>query len=64
MSSEEKATELVRAAIKGVKEGKPGSRMGIVRCTNFRCLAVMGTDGVWRDAHHQALQVIEVETEF
>jgi hypothetical protein len=63
MSNAEKATEIVREATKGVRKGSR-ERMGIVRCTNFRCLGVLGTDGVWRDAHRIPLQVMEVVTKF
>jgi hypothetical protein len=46
-----------------MRRGTKG-KMGIVRCNNFRCLGVMGEDGIWRDAHHRPLEVVEVVTEF
>jgi hypothetical protein len=39
-------------------------RMAVVRCKNFRCLAIFGMDGVWRDTHGNRLDVIEVMLEF
>jgi hypothetical protein len=34
--------------------------MAIVKCANFQCSAVLESDGVWRDAHHQPLEVVIV----
>lgn len=39
-------------------------KMGIVRCKTFRWLGILGLDGVWRDAQHRALEVVEVVKEF
>ena len=63
MRKDEKANEFVKSATKNVRRDLPG-KMGIVRCNSFRCLGMMGEDGVWRDAHHRPLQVVEIVTEF
>jgi hypothetical protein len=59
----DKATEMVRLAVKNIVAGK-AQTMGIVRCADFRCLGVVGEDGIWRDAHQRPLEVLEVVTEF
>ncbi len=59
----DQATEMVRLAVKNIVAGRPQT-MGIVRCADFRCLGVMGEDGIWRDAHHRPLDMLEVVTEF
>jgi len=66
MSTEGKAVEVVKQATvreQAIRE-HTAKRMGIVRCNNFRCLGVMGSDGIWRDAHQRPLEVVEVVTEF
>ena len=63
MSTEEKSVEMVRDATKGLRE-RSGKKMGIVRCPTFRCLGILGKDGVWRDSHNRPLDVLEVVTEF
>lgn len=40
MSTEEKAIEIVKNSTENIR-GKTKGRMGIVKCTNFRCLGVM-----------------------
>ena len=40
----------------------PGT-MAIIRSDAFRCLATLGCDGIWRDAHLQPVQVREIETQ-
>ena len=63
MSNEEKTTQIIKKSTVRIRQDTKG-KMGIVRCNNFRCLGVMGEDGIWRDAHHRSLEVIEVVTEF
>lgn len=63
MVYEKTTEELVKNATRTVRAGSKG-KMGIVRCHNYRCLAVQGKDGKWRDALGTELQVVEVVTLF
>ena len=58
MSNEKTAAAPTRMVAK-----KTAGSMAIVRCKNFRCLATKGPDGVWRDAHKNALVVLEIVAE-
>ena len=55
--------EMVKLATENVRR-ETGMSMGIVRCRNFRCLAKLGDDGIWRDSQGHALEVLEVVSQF
>jgi hypothetical protein len=63
MSDEEVSIALVRHSIREIRR-TVGGGMGIVRCRNFRGLAVRKKNGRWQDAHGRVLKVIEVIEEF
>jgi len=63
ITNAEQSLDLERIATTIVAADMTG-RMAIVRCKNFRCLAIFGKDGVWRDTHGNSLDVIEVMSAF
>ncbi|MGH7969506.1 MAG: hypothetical protein ACREIC_12335 [Limisphaerales bacterium] len=63
MIYEKTAEEIVRNTNRSIRVENPRT-MGIVRCDNYRCLALRSKDGKWRDAHGTELHVVEVVTEF
>ena len=68
MSRDEKAEEMVKEATVQIRKtsanGNITIKMAIVRCNNFRCLGIMGSDGAWKDSGGRPLEVLEVVTEF
>lgn len=38
-------------------------REGVVRCRGYRCLAVLWSDGLWRDLSGNPVEVVEVISE-
>jgi len=63
MSDEQEAAKLLKKSAAKPKTGMD-EKTAIVRCNNFQCLGIMGSDGVWRDANRRPLEVVEVVTEF
>jgi hypothetical protein len=68
MITEQKAEEMVKNATVQIRKQLAGkknvNKTGIVRCNNFRCLGILGRDGIWKDSGGHPLEVIEVVSEF
>jgi hypothetical protein len=63
MSDDEVTIALVRQATRN-SQPETGETMGIVQCRTFRCLAIRGRDGKWRNSRRRILDVVEVISEF
>jgi hypothetical protein len=56
-------TKEVKSAQDSDKVPEKWVKTALVRCKDFRCLAYLDSDGKWKDAQGNVLEVVSVETE-